>query len=70
MNNKFVIITASYNVEKWIGKTILSVQKQTYNNFKQIIIDDMSTDKTTSVANETIKGDNRFVLVQNKEKKC
>ena len=70
MDNRYVIISASYNVEKWIGKNILSVKKQNYTNFKHIIVDDMSSDRTCEIAAKVIGDDDRFVLIRNKEKRC
>jgi len=44
MNELVSIITPSYNTAKFIGKTIESVQNQTYQNWEMIIVDDCSTD--------------------------
>ena len=40
------IIMPAYNCEKYISKAIESVKKQTYKNWKLIIINDKSTDNT------------------------
>ena len=68
MNNHFKIIIPFYNVEKWIGLTIKSVKAQKYTNFQCIVINDISTDNSEEVVNNVIKGDSRFVLINNKEK--
>jgi glycosyltransferase involved in cell wall biosynthesis len=39
---KFKIIIPSYNCEKWIGKCLASVEKQTFRNFDVCVIDDAS----------------------------
>ena len=70
MDNRFVIVTALYNVEKWIGKTIKSVMKQNYKNYRCVLVDDLSTDNSKEVIKKTIKDDDRFILVENEEKKC
>lgn len=69
MNNRFIIIVPFYNVEKWIKYNIRSVRKQTYKNFKCILIDDMSTDNSCNVIKNEIKNDNRFTLIKNTKKK-
>lgn len=43
------IITVSYNAEKTIEQTILSVLNQTYKNIEYIIIDGKSTDRTVDI---------------------
>ena len=53
MNNKVDIIIPVYNSQKYINKTIKSVFRQTYKNWKLIIIDDASTDDTKKIL-ETI----------------
>lgn len=48
-NNKFPlvsIITATFNSEKYIEDTIVSVLKQSYNNIEYIIVDGLSKDNT------------------------
>jgi glycosyltransferase involved in cell wall biosynthesis len=42
---------------------------QNLNNFKMYLIDDVSTDTTVDKINSLIEGDNRFILIQNSEKK-
>jgi glycosyltransferase involved in cell wall biosynthesis len=41
---------------------------QRFKNFTCYITDDMSTDNTVSIIKETIKGDDRFVLIENTKK--
>jgi glycosyltransferase involved in cell wall biosynthesis len=43
------IITVTYNAEKYLEQTILSVVNQTYENIEYIIIDGKSTDKTIDI---------------------
>ena len=43
------IITVSYNAEKTIEKTILSVTAQTYANIEYIVVDGNSNDETLSI---------------------
>jgi glycosyltransferase involved in cell wall biosynthesis len=46
---KISIITVTYNAEKYIERTILSVVSQTYSNIEYIIVDGASKDKTLDV---------------------
>ena len=48
-NQKFSIITPSFNSIKTIEKTIKSVINQTYENIEYIIIDGGSTDGTVDI---------------------
>ena len=64
-----IIITTFYNVEKYIQKCILSLKVQTFKDFKCYLIDDMSTDSTLELIKPLIKGDSRFELIVNSEKK-
>lgn len=57
MNNKLVsIIMPTYNCGKYIGKTIKSVQDQTYQNWELVIVDDCSNDDTEKIV-KTIHDD-------------
>ena len=69
MDNHFKIIVPFYNVEQWIKMTTKSIQLQEYKNFECILVDDVSTDKSVSIIEKEIKGDDRFTIVRNKEKK-
>ena len=69
MNNRFVIITPFYNVEKWIKLCINSVRKQNYENYVHYLVDDISTDKTSERVEEIIKDNDKFFLIKNKSKK-
>jgi glycosyltransferase involved in cell wall biosynthesis len=46
------IIIATYNAEKYIEKTLVSLTNQINNNFELIIIDGKSTDQTISIINK------------------
>ena len=52
METRFVIISPTYNCDKFIEKHILSVNSQTYSNYLHIIVDDFSSDDTVSKAKE------------------
>lgn len=58
------IITPSYNSEKFIEITILSVQNQTYPNWEMIIVDDCSKDSSVAIIEQYIANDDRIKLWQ------
>jgi teichuronic acid biosynthesis glycosyltransferase TuaG len=64
MNELVSIITPTFNSSKYIFETILSVQKQTYQNWEMIIVDDCSRDNTVEIINNFISNDNRIQLHQ------
>jgi teichuronic acid biosynthesis glycosyltransferase TuaG len=49
------IILPVFNSEKFIIKTVNSIINQSYNNWRLIIIDDASTDKTVTLLNNLYK---------------
>ncbi|MDD4238558.1 MAG: glycosyltransferase family 2 protein [Desulfotomaculaceae bacterium] len=59
------IITAAYNAEKTIAKTIQSVIRQNYANWEMILVDDGSTDDTVKLIRNLVKTDHRISLYQN-----
>ena len=58
------IIIPAYNVEKYIYETLDSVKKQTYKKWECIIVDDCSSDKTSSIIHEFEKEDSRFRYIR------
>ena len=61
MTEKLVsIITPTYNCARFIGRTIESVQAQSYSNWDMMIVDDRSTDNTEEVVNAYMKNDSRI----------
>ena len=60
MSDLVSIITPTYNCGKFIGRTIESVQKQSYTNWEMIIVDDCSKDETKDVVEKYAKEDSRI----------
>ena len=56
MQPLFSIITVTYNAEKWIERTLLSVLSQTYPNIEYIVIDGASKDGTMEIAGRYASG--------------
>lgn len=54
------VIVPSYNSEKYIQETILSVQNQSYQNWECLIIDDGSTDSTKEIVENLLLNDQRI----------
>jgi glycosyltransferase involved in cell wall biosynthesis len=63
-----IILTTSYNCEKFIEKSLLSIMSQRFKDFTCYITDDLSTDNTINIIKNTIKNDSRFILIENKTK--
>ena len=56
MQPKFSIITVTYNAERFLKQTILSVLSQSYPNIEYIIIDGNSTDGTREIIEQFAAG--------------
>lgn len=64
--NLISIIMSVYNSEKYLAESIDSLLSQTYKNFELIVIDDLSTDNSKSIAQEFSKRDSRVIVIENK----
>lgn len=56
------ILLATYNGEKYLKPQLDSILKQTYSNFRLLISDDDSSDKTKEILKEYAKKDKRIIL--------
>lgn len=61
------IITPVYNADRFIKETIESVQRQTYQNWEMILVDDLSTDKSEKIIKSIQKKDDRIRYIKLKE---
>lgn len=53
MNTPLVsVIIRVFNEEKWIGKVLESLSKQSYRNFEIVIVDSESTDRTIEICKQ------------------
>jgi glycosyltransferase involved in cell wall biosynthesis len=66
---KIVVGVTLYNSGDIVEKTLGSIMSQSYKNFVCYITDDLSTDNSTSIVEDFIKGDDRFFIIRNKNKK-
>lgn len=57
------IITPLYNAQDFITQTIESIQAQTYQNWEQIIVDDLSTDSSVAIVKDLAAKDGRIRLI-------
>ena len=63
------IVTPMYNAMDTIGRTIVSVQAQTYSEWEMIIVDDCSTDGSAAYVEQCAKADGRIRLLRH-QKNC
>lgn len=69
----FVFVVPYFNTGNDIEKTILSMLSQSIDNWRAVLIDDVSTDDTPTLVRELVdslptKFKNKFTLVSNREK--
>ena len=57
------VIIPAYNVERYIGKCIDSVVKQSYKDLEIIIVDDGSSDGTRDIICSSAKADKRITPI-------
>ena len=64
----FNIIIPFYNVEKWITRCLASVDRQNYDNYRVVLVNDCSTDNTTSIIKKLIAEKSKFSLLNKEER--
>lgn len=57
------VIVPVYNVEKYIERTIKSIQNQDYENLEIIIVDDGSSDTSPRIINQLAQNDKRIKVI-------
>lgn len=57
------IIIPVYNAEKYIGRCIESIQKQSFSNFEVILVNDCSQDNSVEIIRKYMQGDERIKLI-------
>ena len=61
---KVSVIVPAYNVSHYLETTLLSLERQSYDRFEVLIVDDGSTDDTAKIATVFCQRDSRFRLLQ------
>ena len=64
-----IILTGFYNAEEYIERCLGSIMAQTYKDYTCYITHDLSTDRSVELVKGMIKGDDRFILIDDNEKK-
>lgn len=62
------LIIPVYNVEKYIRRTLESVENQTFKNFEVIIVNDGSTDGSLKIIEEFVNRNENFILIDQENK--
>lgn len=63
---KISVVIHTWNVEKYLHNCILSVLRQSYENFEILCIDDCSSVSTVKIIKQFMESDGRVRLFQNK----
>jgi glycosyltransferase involved in cell wall biosynthesis len=61
MNPLFSIITVSYNAEATIGRTLGSIDEQTFTDYEHLVVDGASTDGTTALVEKAANPARRLI---------
>ena len=62
------VIIPVYNVERYLDKCIESLIAQTYTDYELIVIDDGSTDNSSSLCDKWATKDSRIIVVHQENK--
>ncbi len=65
----YLIVVAVRNAEKYIARCLGSILRQSLSNWTCVVVDDVSTDATASIADTFVQADSRFTVVRNTERK-
>lgn len=63
------ILVATYNRAAYIGEAIASAQRQTFTDWKIIVLDDASTDNTEGIVRNLAAADPRIIYIRHPQNK-
>lgn len=61
------ILIPCFNGQEYLEETLVSIQSQTHTNFDCLLVDDGSSDNSSSIFNRFVRGDSRFRLLKNEK---
>ena len=61
------ILIPCFNGQEYLEETLISIQNQTYANFDCLLVDDGSSDNSSSIFNKFAQDDLRFRLLENEK---
>ena len=61
------ILIPCFNGQEYLEETLISIQNQTYANFDCLLVDDGSSDNSSSIFNRFVQDDLRFRLLKNEK---
>lgn len=64
---EITVLMAVYNGERYFGEAIESILRQSFGDFEFVIVDDASTDGTSSILKEYALTDKRIRLIRNEK---
>ena len=67
--NKFILISPSFNNSEWFETYYKSITGQTYKNYEVYYIDDCSTDDTQILVTKSTTGNEKFHYIRNVERR-
>lgn len=67
-NPTISVVMAVYNGEKYLAEAIQSILDQTFSDFEFIIVDDGSTDGSSTILSTYLKSDDRIRVLKNETK--
>lgn len=67
-SERISIVVPVYNCEKYIGKCIKSIQKQSYPNWDLILVDDGSADRSGAICDRFAQLDSRITVIHQENK--
>ena len=67
MSELVSIITPCFNSEKYLDECVTSVISQTYQNWEMLIVDDNSSDNSSTIINSYSKNDDRIKPIFKKD---